>query len=132
MISLSGNRARITATIFSVVAILALYPVALALVVAFDSLTGSGAFIDEMLYGSKRRLMQQIAHDWVESAFWWLSISVLVLLGGILIGSTVFRNFSVLAGIVIIAFGLLIPSIPLLLASTAGMALILPAIVIAR
>lgn len=131
MTLLSENSSRTTLLLVSAVAILAVYPTALGIVVAVEWLAGSGAFVDEMLYGSKRRLITQVVIDWVGSVYWWMPIAVLALIAGRIIRSSLLTKILMLAGIVLLVLGLVITTVPMLFSATLGLALILPAVVTA-
>ena len=132
MILLSENSSRLTLFIVTAIAILAIYPVALGIVAAVEWLAGSGSFVDEMIYGSKRRLIKQIAFDWLGSAYWWLPISCLVLLTGRFIKSPLFSYMIMVLGVIVLVIGLFNATLPMLFAATLGMALFLPALVTTR
>ena len=132
MILLSENSSRLSGYIVTVTLLLAIYPVALGIVAAVEWSVGSGAFIDEIIYGSKRRLIKQIAFDWVGSAAWWLPVSCLVLLAGRFFKSPLFAYMIMVVGVTVLLLGLMITIVPLLFAATLGLALLLPAVVTAR
>ena len=108
-------------------AVLSVYPLALALVVTSDFLVGSGAFANEVMYGSSKRLLDQVVNDWARSSGLWLPLSLIVVA---IVRSRWGRGLfylSIVLGLSALASFAFVSLSPPMIAGVVGTALIIPA-----
>ena len=124
---LSESRAVASRIFLYTFALLSVYPAALLLSVGMDTAFGFGTFMDNFQYGSKMQLIERVVADWLHSAAWWLPIAVVVLICSRYVAVRACRLSFIVIGIVLIVLPLGTAFIPVMFASTLGMAMLIPA-----
>ena len=109
-------------------AVLSIYPLALSMVVAFDALFGSAAFVNELLYGSGKRLSETVATDWLYSSILWLPLSLIVLTAVWSNWGRLFFYVSLLMGCAAMFSFVYWPAVTMMLSATLGFAFIMPSL----
>jgi hypothetical protein len=104
------------------------YPLALVLAVGEDTVTGQGAFFDEFLFGSKRRLLEQLLSDWLDSGIWWIPISLMVIVCGRIFRAKICLYGAITVGLGVIFISFLTPHVPVMFGSILGLSLAVPAV----
>lgn len=104
---------------------LAIYPAALFVAVATDSVLGDLVFIDRLLYDSKRQLLEVIISDWLDAAIW-IAVLMLFSTGVYAFLPKFLRILVFLSAIVIVVLGYMTDLMPQMLGLVIALSLAVP------